>query len=1004
MRALPVRLPLWTCVVLLCVMVQTPVAAEQVGQVTFAGLPVPGATVSATQGEQRISTLTDERGAFRFVGIADGEWVLRVEMLGFATTSVTVSAGPSASPVLVPLALRSFADISSSGLARAADSVVKQPPSPVATVPQQTTTGSAALPVADAADLAAAAADGFLINGSVNNGAASPFAQAAAFGNNRNLRRSLYNGTLGAVFGNSAWDSRPFSFGGTPGTTPSYNDLQMLGTFGGPVPTRGALANRPNFFAGYQRSVDHSTSTQSAIVPTAAERRGDFSQSLDRSGRAIGVLDPSTGQPFPAATIPADRLSAQALALLALYPEPNATAAGAYNFQAPVLTRTQQDSLQLRITENLNARNQLLGTLQYQRAENDSTSLFGFTSPSRTSTTDVSTTWSRRFSPFFTSRLRYQFARAATHISPHLAGVTDIIGSAGIQGADRAPDNWGPPSLTFSNGLLGLTDAQYSESTTTTHGVVAEGLWYKGRHNLTLGGGTRRVGVDANGQQNGRGVFAFTGMATGADLADFLLGLPSSAALALGNSDKALRANATEAYVTDDWRLTPGLTINAGIRWDYESPFSERRGRLSNLDLSSTFNRAQVVTPSASLGSVTGRDFGQTLLRADRSGIQPRLGLAWRPIAGSSLVIRGGYGIYRNINTYQPIALLMAQQPPFSRVLSAQTTFAAPLTLRDGLLSPASSLSTFAVDPTFRVGSAHNWQVLAQRDLPASMTVSITYSGAYGHHLMQEFLPNTYPTGSPNSCPSCPAGFAYLTSHGTSSRHAGQFQLRRRLRNGLQASAQYTLARNTDNAGAFTGAALSGAAIAQDWRDLEGERGPSAFDQRHLFAAQVQYTTGVGVSGGGLLTGVKGALVKGWTFSSQMTAGSGLPLTASYLSAVSGTGVIGTLRASRTGVSATASDGRYINPAAFAIPAPGTWGDAGRNSLSGPRQFSMTAGISRSFPWGDRATLDWRVDATNVLNIVTYSAVDTSVGSPQFGLPTRANPMRKIQTSVRFRF
>ena len=106
------------------------------------------------------------------------------------------------------------------------------------------------------------------------------------------------------------------------------------------------------------------------------------------------------------------------------------------------------------------------------------------------------------------------------------------------------------------------------------------------------------------------------------------------------------------------------------------------------------------------------------------------------------------------------------------------------------------------------------------------------------------------------------SGFVYLTSNGSSSRHAGQFQLRRRLRNGLAASVQYTLAKATDNATAFAGVNLSGGAIAQDWRDLDAEQAPSNFDQRHQVTAQFQYTTGVGVAGGALLDGMKGALLQ----------------------------------------------------------------------------------------------------------------------------------------------
>ncbi len=112
---------------------------------------------------------------------------------------------------------------------------------------------------------------------------------------------------------------------------------------------------------------------------------------------------------------------------------------------------------------------------------------------------------------------------------------------------------------------------------------------------------------------------------------------------------------------------------------------------------------------------------------------------------------------------------------------------------------------------------------------------------------MQEFLPNTLPLGADNPCPSCPAGFVYLTSGGESNRESGQVQIRRRLRNGLTATIQYALSKAMDDAGAFTGVSLSGSAIAQDWRHLDGEWGPSNFDQRHLLTAQFQYTTGIGV-------------------------------------------------------------------------------------------------------------------------------------------------------------
>ena len=180
-------------------------------------------------------------------------------------------------------------------------------------------------------------------------------------------------------------------------------------------------------------------------------------------------------------------------------------------------------------------------------------------------------------------------------------------------------------------------------------------------------------------------------------------------------------------------------------------------------------------------------------LSPDRRGIQPRVGMALRPVAGSSLVIRAGWGIYRNTAVYQSIAMMLAQQPPLSKTLSVESTPAHPLTLANGFNAPAKPLAnTFAVDPDFRVSYAHNWQVSVQRDFPASLTVIATYLGTKGSHLMQEFVPNTYPIGAVNPCASCPSGFVYLASDGRSLKNAAQLQVRRRLRKGLMAVANYT--------------------------------------------------------------------------------------------------------------------------------------------------------------------------------------------------------------------
>jgi len=988
---------------------------EHSGQVTFGGLPVPGATVTATSGDKKLVTATDDQGVFNLPDATEGTWSLHVEMLGFEplTRDVTVTATPQ--PSEWTLTLRPFDDITR-GIPRsapappaaatngaAAASSRGAAPAPVqgrgfqragvtATAPQAGRENRPAAPVAELPapeQPANGAADGFLINGSVNNGAASPFAQAAAFGNNRRGRGSLFNYQFALVEGNSSLDSRPFALNGQPTIAPSYNNLHLGGTFGGPLRFSKVMRNGPNVFLGFQHADDTNATTTFGSLPTALERDGDFSQSHDALGRSLQIINPTTGQPFTGGVIPSSRISPQATALLGLYPLPNVTGTG-YNFQSALTTFTRTDQFTSRAAQSINSRNQLIGLFAYQRIKTDQPTLFGFQDSSSTSGVDTSLTWTHRVNQFITMRPRVQYTELTNQTIPYFANRTNVSGLAGITGNNQDPANWGPPSLGFGS-ITSLSDIAPNFNRSRTYGGGMEMYWSHSRHNFTIGGDLRRLAIDIESQQNPRGGFTFTGALTGSDFADFLLGVPTGSSIAFGNADKNLRGYSSDAYITDDWRFSPTLTMQIGARWEYDTPMIESQGRLVNLDIAQGFTAA---TPVAG-----------ALLKSDPRGLQPRLGVAWRPVPGSSLVIRAGYGIYRNQNVYQPIVTLLAQQPPFSKAYSISNSAALGLTLANGFptLPTAATTNTFAVDPNLRIGAAQNWQALIQRDLPGSLTIVATYLGTKGTDLLQESLPNTVAPGATNPCPSCPSGFVYLQSNGSSSRHAGQFQLRRRLRNGLMASIQYTLAKATDNATAFAGVSLSGSAIAQDWRNLDAETAPSNFDQRHQINATFQYTTGMGVGGGALIDGLKGKLYKGWTVTGNLIVGSGMPFTPIVQSLLAGSGVVGLLRPNVIG-STDAPSGYYLNRDAYAAPAAGQFGDAGRNSVVGPMQFTFNAGITRTFQMTERLSADWRIDATNVLNRLTYTGVNATLGSNLFGLPANANTPRTLQTTIRMRF
>ena len=836
-------------------------ASEHKGQVRVGEVPIPGAVVLAKQGDKAFRAVTDSSGSYAFPDLADGSWTVRVEMAGFETEQLEVAASRDAEIVQWNLKMLPMSGMAETATPGFSASSVSAPT--LQTVP----------PVAEAQDQ-------LLINGSISNGASTPFALAAGFGNNRRPGRSLYTGAVSFNGNNSVLDARSYSLTGQNSPRPGYNRLQSTITVGGPFQIPSLFRNG-SFNVAYSRIQNRNASLQTMQMPTAAERSGDFSA----SPRA--VVDPLTGTSFAENVIPEDRISPQAKALIDLYPLPNFSG-GRYNYQLPIVGVTHGDNLSGQISNfTINNANRLSATFGIQSTRSDNPDVFGFTDTVNSPGTNASVTWIHRFSQRVSGNIRYQFARTVTEALPYFGTRLDVSGIAGILGNDRDSRNWGPPALNFAGGMARLSTGSYAFDRNQAHTIGYTSTYVVGRHALGYGADFRRQQFNLLSQREARGTFTFTGAATGNDFADFLLGIPTASSIAFGNADKYFRQNFYSAYVTDDYRVKASLTLTLGVRFEYETPITERYGRLVNLDIAPGFASA---TPRVAGSS------SESLVYPDKSGIEPRMGLAWRPRAGSSLVVRASYGVYRDTAVYRAIADQMAQQSPLSKSLSVENTPEQPLTLADGFRgSPSVTATTFAIDPGFRVGTAQNWMLSIQQDLPQAMQMTITYLGIKGTHVPQRMLPNTYPDGAVNPCAACPLGFTYLTSGGNSNRHSGTIEVRRRQRNGFQASVLYTYAKAIDDAG------IGGNLIAQNWLDRQAERALSNFDQRHIAQVQVQYTTGMLARLGSFWDGWRGTLFKEWTVSANMTAGSGLPLTPAIIAPVPGTAITSSLRPDVTG-------------------------------------------------------------------------------------------------------
>jgi hypothetical protein len=1026
------------------------VASEYHGQVTFSGLPVPGTTVTATQGANKIAAVTDAQGLYSFPDLADGTWTVEIQMTGFAPIKQDVTVAPNAPAATFEMKLLTLDQI------RAAAKPVKIEPTapPVMSASAVTSPSAAPTPAKGAAAAGKAASakgaaatqqasaappeqpasppdaasqqanDGFLINGSVNNAATSQYSQSQAFGNNRGNGKSLYNGGLMLILDNSALDAKPYSLTGVALPNPNVSNLQVGLNFGGPLRIPHLMPRGPYFYIGYMRNQRSSNVATVALVPTLAERTGDLSLLPGQiyapaSGPwvtpACASAGITPGAAIPGNKIPAACISGTAKALLSFYPQPNIVGDPQYNYQVPLTTSSHADMFTLTMNKNLGNKNYVSGRVNLASTRANNPSLFGFNDPSSIFNLATDLSWYHRFTQRFSGNISYDFSRSRNQVNSNFANRLNVEGQPGvaISGVDTDPNYWGPPSLGFSSGIVGLSDGIASYNRYQTNNISLQIQWNKLRHNVAFGGDFRRQESNYLTQKNPRGSFNFTGQATdggvataGADVADLLLGVPDTSSIAYGNPDKYLRQSVYDLYARDDFRVNPELSINYGIRWEYGAPITETKNRLVNLDIAPGFATEAPVLANHPVGSLTGQAYPTSLVRPDKIGVAPNVSLAWRPISGSSLLIKAGYQISHDTSVYQATALAMTQQAPLSTSVSLNNANC-PLTLTQGFNScPSLTPDSFAVDPNFRVGYVQIWQLSAQRDLPGSLQALVTYQGTKGTRGVQEFMPNTYPAGGTNPCPSCASGYVYRTSNGDSTREAGIMTLRRRLRSGFTANVTYTYSKSLDDDYSFggQGASMNGQ-IAQDWRNPNAQRGLSTFDQRHLLSTSLQYTTGMGLGGRTLLSGWKGLLYKEWTVLTTITAGSGLPETAIYPAAVGGAGNSSIMRANYTGAPIHGtSPGVFLNPAAFTAPALGQWGNARRDSINGPNQFALNASLARTFRLHDRYNLDVHLDANNALNHVAYTSWNTIVGSPQFGAAAAANSMRVIQATMRLRY
>lgn len=840
-----------------------------------------------------------------------------------------------------------------------------------------------------------------------------------------NRPRGMVNYTVGG----SALNAAPYALAGQPVDEPGFLQQRFGANLGGPLKIPGLFdwSRNTNFFLNYTGNHSGSPHDSYSTVPTAAMRAGDL------SSLGVAVIDPRTGLPFAGGLIPSARLDAAALALLQHVPLPNLPG-DRQNFYYSTTTSTHRDDVNIRIIRMFGATQRQPGAqgpaarggpggrmggrgaavnlgVRYSRSSNEQRSAFPSTGgSSKRSAWDVPLGVS--FSKWgLMNSVRFQFNRSRSTTANRYAFSQDLSGDAGIAGVSREAFDWGLPNLSFSS-LTSLRDTAPSQQTdrTITLGVTMAKL--RNRHTVRWGGDVRFMATDSRLNTNPRGTFVFTGLYTGGsgrqvatsglDFADFLLGLPQQATVQYGPGLTRFRGLAWSAFVQDDWRVTSRFTVNAGLRYEYLSPYRESGNNLVTLDVTPGFTAAAPVFAGQS-GPYSG-PFAPTIVRPDRNNLAPRVGFAWRPRTRTT--VRGGFGVSYSSPVYFAMVQRLAGQPPFAVTDTRLGTAAAPVSLSGAFATPnpAQTTNNFAVDPGYQLGRVLIWNLDAQRDLGRTFMVAAGYTGTKGSTLDLQRAPNRGPSGLtiPGVLP-----FIWESSDGRSIMHALNLRLRKRMSAGVSGGITYTFSKSMDDASTIGGGAV---VVAQDDRNLDAEWGLSSFDQRHRLTADATVALPFGPGRRWLnRDGAAAAVLGGWVWTASANVSSGSPFTARVLSssADAARGTYGTLRANYTGQPIAVSQAtiaRFFNTDAFSVPESGTFGNAGRNTITGPGSVNVNMSLMKSVSLGGSRTLVVRAEANNVLNMAQFGAIDTAVNSPTFGRVVSMRPMRAVQIVTRVTF
>ena len=887
-------------------------------------------------------------------------------------------------------------------------------------------------------------------------------------------------------------------------TRPAYQQNQFGFTLGGPVdiPHLYNGKDKTFFFGDFERLLIRQGQTDTSVVPTAAQRAGDFSSQLDLtspvtvggqpvldcngnptySGEIFNTRltqnDPNSptglcGVPFmttsagvPINQIPAGVQDSLAARLINLYPVSNANQPG-YNFISNPKNQVNRSNFDARLDHIFSAKDTSFFVLDRQQQPSILPGPFGgladgsgfFNGVELNTGYNSTASETHIFSPTLINEFRAGYNRLESERSQFNAN-TNVSAQLGFPGVPYVPGIGGLPQLTFSDAsTLGSATYLPSDEIQNTIGLTDSLTWIHGKHTVQFGGEVRHEEFTIYQPAAPRGSLDFGPSFTdnpaapgtgGTGMASFLLGLSDGGSINNLHDIDYLRKDYA-GYVEDTYRMTPRVTLNLGLRYDFFGTVQERfnaQGTFNFLtdtliipmDAVTKDHQPSSLTPLLSSIIPVSPTGSRGLIQPDYNNFAPRAGLAVK--LTNKLVLRTGYGIFYGGEENGPYSNpSQGFNPPFfvtqsfSNPCGAASANPASLdcslpgipTLSDGF--PANALvdpntpSLFSIDPHLATPYMQDWNFGLQYQLPGNTLLEVAYAGSKGTRLY-DFLNGNQatPTANPNlptaprrPFPAVDSYIALFSSDAISSYNSLQTKVQKNFSHGFSFLATYTWAHSMDN----TSSANLGAQNGGDFRyfqDRHIEFANSDFDVRNraVISGVWQLPFGQGKAFAGNASGVMNQLVGGWQVASiaSFSNGNWFTITDSNGNFANSDGQqrpnqIGNPNAS------PCQPNTFFNTCAFVDPSLGSSGSAGRNTVAGPGFYNLDFSLFKEFRTSEHTHLEFRSEFFNLLNHPNllpaqagpqFGINTTSLGSPEFGFLTAAQAPREIQFALKFFF